>query len=552
MGHKIAFILLLLPALLLCNSLSVSAYTPRLDSLLQVLDETIEQNRQYSDRREAQIGVVRKQLDAPDLSDLDKYRLTRQLARLYNPYICDSAISCLNRGILLADRLQNPRLQAESRIGLAYLLGSSGMYMEALDVLREVDRTAVDTTLLLRYYATYDHIYGESGYYTQDKRLGQRYWNLSVAYKDSISRVANHASDFYLQVVETRLRDENRLEEALQLNKQRATRIPKNTREYATLLYYRALIYREMNASEPYRSSLALSAITDIRSAVKDHASLWMLAQALLDDGDVERAYRYMDFSWSASSFYNARLRAWQSVEYLSVIDSTYQLLLHKRNAVLQRYILFVSVLTVLLILALICIWRQMKRLARARRELLAVNGQLHDLNADLQRINAELQQANANLREANTIKENYLGRFIKLCSTYVDRLEAFRRMAGKMLSTGKSAELLKISRSSSVLDEALNELYSNFDTVFLRIFPDFVARFNALLRDDEQILPKAEGQLNTELRIFALIRLGITDSSQIAEFLHYSVNTIYNYRAKVKNKARNREDFEENVAHIQ
>lgn len=172
MRHKIAFILLLLPALLLCNSLSVSAYTPRLDSLLQVLDETIEQNRQYSDRREAQIGVVRQQLDAPELSDLDKYRLTRQLARLYDPYICDSAISCLNRGIVLADRLQNPRLQAESRIGLAYLLGSSGMYMEALDVLCEVDRTAVDTTLLLRYYATYDHIYGESGYYTQDKRLG--------------------------------------------------------------------------------------------------------------------------------------------------------------------------------------------------------------------------------------------------------------------------------------------------------------------------------------------------------------------------------------------
>lgn len=178
---------------------------------------------------------------------------------------------------------------------------------------------------------------------------------------------------------------------------------------------------------------------------------------------------------------------------------------MHQRNATLRHYIVFISILTLLLVLALGYIGRQMKRLALARRELLSVNDRLHALNAELKQMNADLKQANQDLREANTIKENYLGRFIKLCSTYVDRLEAFRRMVGKMLSAGKSAELLKASRSPSVLDEALNELYSNFDTVFLRIFPDFVNRFNALLRDDEQIRPKAEGQLNTELRIFAL-----------------------------------------------
>ena len=544
-------VVFLLPALLLC-SLSASAYAPQLDSLLQVLDEAIRHHQRFARQREAQIDSVRRQLQVSRLTAYERYCLHEQLYELYDPYICDSAIVSLSRCIDLADSMHRPRLQAASRIRLAYLLGSAGMYVEPLDVLKEVRRADLDTTLWVDYYAAYDHVYGELAVYTQVPGLEDRYWDISYTYKDSIRRLADPSSHIYLLLEQNRLRDDGSLAEALSLNDRCLDRVRPDTREYAILYYNRALIYRRMGDPERYRACLALSAISDIRSAVKDHASLWMLAQALLDDGEVERAYHYINFSWSESSFYHARLRAWQSAEHLSVIDQTYQLLLHQRNATLRHYIVFISILTLLLVLALGYIGRQMKRLALARRELLSVNDRLHALNAELKQMNADLKQANQDLREANTIKENYLGRFIKLCSTYVDRLEAFRRMVGKMLSAGKSAELLKASRSPSVLDEALNELYSNFDTVFLRIFPDFVNRFNALLRDDEQIRPKAEGQLNTELRIFALIRLGITDSSQIAEFLHYSVNTIYNYRARVKNKARNREDFERAVTQIQ
>ena len=151
--------------------------------------------------------------------------------------------------------------------------------------------------------------------------------------------------------------------------------------------------------------------------------------------------------------------------------------------------------------------------------------------------MNACLTSTNAELSESNQIKEEYIARFIKLCSTYINRLDAYRRMVNKKVSAGQIAELLKITRSQDALDEELEELYANFDTAFLHLFPDFVKKFNALLQDNEQI---------------ALIRLGIEDSSQIAEFLRYSVNTIYNYRAKVKNKARgSREDFEDLVRKI-
>ena len=196
--------------------------------------------------------------------------------------------------------------------------------------------------------------------------------------------------------------------------------------------------------------------------------------------------------------------------------------------------------------------YRQMKKLAVARNHLQTANHQLNQLNEELQQMNACLTSTNAELSESNQIKEEYIARFIKLCSTYINRLDAYRRMVNKKVSAGQIAELLKITRSQDALDEELEELYANFDTAFLHLFPDFVKKFNALLQDNEQIILKKDELLNTELRIFALIRLGIEDSSQIAEFLRYSVNTIYNYRAKVKNKARgSREDFEDLVRKI-
>ena len=532
-------------------SLPAWARNASLDSLLTVLDETIERHQHYADRREQQIDLLQGRLRATGIPTDERYRLNHRLYQLYDPYVCDSTIAALNRCIDLAESLRRPDLAARDRIRLGYVLASAGMYMEAIDRLRQVDWTRLDSLARVDYYVACDHVYGELGFYTQDRSLGRYYRRRSEAYKDSIRALAAPSSVVYLELEETRLRDGGMLDEAFRLNQHLLAAVAPDTREQAILYYNRALIYREAGDAVAYRTALARSSIADIRAAVKDHASLWMLAQALFDDGDLERAYRYVVFSWSETSFFNARLRAWQSVDDLELISNTYQSMLHRRNAVLQRYIVFASVLLVLLVLALVYIWRQVKRLARTRRELLQANERLNGLNAELKQMNAELQQANTQLREANTIKENYLARFIKLCSTYVDRLEAYRRMVGKKIAAGQTAELLKISRSPSVLDDALDELYSNFDSVFLRIFPDFVAQFNALLREGEQILPKADGQLSTELRIFALIRLGITDSSQIAEFLHYSVNTIYNYRARVKNKACCREDFEQAVVRI-
>lgn len=535
--------------LILCVKVAKS---DTLDSLLLVLDKNITSCKIYSDKKDIRIRTLKEKLHLNQLSNETTYHLQESLYKEYKSYICDSAIFYLNKNIELAQQINDSYKLNESIIKLSYLLSSSGMYMEAIDVLKMVNKSSLSKEQLMNYFIAYDHVYGELGYYTQNHKIGTHYTLRSKMYKDSIYQIASPDSEIYLSMEGTRLRDEGKLQEALAINDKRLSQVTINSPEYAALMYYRALIFREQKEQDNYIRCLSLSSIADIRSAIKDHASLWMLAQALLDRGDLERAYQYMNFSWTESKFYNARLRAWQSADDLSLIDDTYQLMLRQRNSELKIYILIVSLLSLLLFIALCYIYRQVKHLRTARQNLLKVNTQLENLNKELQKINFSLQTANKDLAESNQIKEVYIARFIKLCSTYVDHLDTYRRMVHKKVLTNQITELLHLTRSNSILEEALNELYENFDSAFLNLFPNFIEQFNSLLQENEQIRPKKNNTLNTELRIFALIRLGITDSSQIAEFLHYSVNTIYNYRAKVKNKARiSREDFEEVIANI-
>ncbi|MCE9107904.1 DUF6377 domain-containing protein [Bacteroides pyogenes] len=523
-----------------------------LDSLLYVLDSTIEESETYVNRREMRIRHFETLLEETAPGSIERYDLNSQLYKEYKAFVCDSAIHYLNENIQIADALHDIERGIESRLKLSLLLSSTGMYTESVDMLNTVARRDVSSGFLVSYYTCFAHVYGELSAYTQDKNLAGHYSNLSQAYKDSLCAILPPDSEAFLTMQEALLRQQGKCDEALEINAHRLASVVPDTPQYALVMYHRSLIDKQCNNLLGQKRNLCLSAISDIRSAIKDHASLWTLAQLLYQDGDVERAYRYMRFSWNDTKFYNARLRSWQSADVLSLVDKTYQAMIEKQNNRLEQNLLFISALSSLLIVALVYIYRQMKKLAVARNRLEAVNAQLNALNGELRQMNACLSSTNMELSESNQIKEEYIARFIKLCSTYINRLDRYRRMVNKKVASGQIAELLKITRSEDVLYEELNELYANFDTAFLHLFPDFVKKFNDLLQENEKIVLKKDELLNTELRIFALIRLGIENSSQIAEFLRYSVNTIYNYRAKVKNKARgSRDNFEDLVREI-
>lgn len=523
-----------------------------LDSLLVRLDQTILRHEIYKNIREARIHALKEKAFRASPVSVAAYQLNDSIYREYKSYMCDSAILYLNKNIDIARQLRDNEREYKSKLLLSSLLAAAGMYLEAIDVLDEVRRDQVPASLICDYYTSKEHVYREISGNSRDPQSTRRYADLSLVYRDSLLMALPEDADRRIELQELALRAEGLSEKARQKNDLRLAKISFGSPEYALAAYQRAMIYRQEEDRRNEKYYLALSSLSDIHSAITDHASLWMLADLLLKDGDIERAYHYIRFSWDETNRFRARSRSWQSADILSLIDKNYQGTIETKNRMLVTYLALISVLSLLLISAIIYIYRQMKRLAEARNHLQQTNERLKELNGELHQMNARLQSTNQDLSESNQIKEEYIGRFIKLCSTYIDKLDGYRRMVNKKVSSGQIAELVKITRSSKSLDAELEELYRNFDTAFLHLFPDFVAQFNALLSEDEQIALKRDELLNTELRIFALIRLGINDSSQIAEFLRYSVNTIYNYRAKVKNKACvSRDDFENLVREI-
>ena len=523
-----------------------------LDSLLVNLDQTILQHEIYKDRREARIRELKGKATKTAPNSIAAYQLNDSIYREYKSYMCDSAVLYLTKNIRIARNLRDQEREYKSKLLLASLHAATGMYQEAIDVLEEVRREDLPASLARDYYACKEQVYREISGNSRDPQSIRRYEDKSFVYRDSLAMMLPEDAGKRVELQELALRADGHTDEALRINDTRLAKIPFGTPEYALTSYQRAMIYRQKKDREKEKYYLALSSLSDIQSAITDHAALCLLADLLLKDGDIERAYHYIRFSWDETNRFRARSRSWQSADILSLIDKNYQATIEGKNRILVAYLTLISVLTLLLISAIVYIYRQMKRLAEARNHLQETNEQLKVLNGELYQMNDRLQSANLELSESNRIKEEYIGRFMSLCSSYIDKLDGYRRMVYKMVSSGQIGELVKVTRSSKGLEAELNALYKNFDTAFLHLFPNFVTQFNSLLLEDEQVVLKRDELLNTELRIFALIRLGINDSSQIAEFLRYSVNTIYNYRAKVKNKACvSRDDFENLVREI-
>jgi len=318
----------------------------------------------------------------------------------------------------------------------------------------------------------------------------------------------------------------------------------------AMLTYTLSEGYRLKGDKQGQKHYLALSAIADLKSAVKEYVSLRKLASLVYDEGDIDRAYNYLKCSLEDATLCNARLRTLEISQVFPIIDQAYQLKTKRQQQEMKVSLICISLLSVFLLVAIFFVYKQMKKVAAARREVVDTNTLLQELNEELHDSNSQLKEMNHTLSEANYIKEEYIGRYMDQCSTYLDKMDLYRRSLNKIAAAGRVEELYKAIKSSQFLDEELKEFYANFDMTFLQLFPNFVEEFNALLTEPMQ--PKPGELLNTELRIFALIRLGITDSTKIAQFLRYSVTTIYNYRTRVRNKAvGEREEFEAKVMQI-
>ena len=231
--------------------------------------------------------------------------------------------------------------------------------------------------------------------------------------------------------------------------------------------------------------------------------------------------------------------------ELYSIIIASHQAKESRTKHKLQHYLVLISVLSAVLVLLFVYLYKQLRRVYRIKEEL-------SQTNAKLARLNEELGEKNEQLSDSNAVKVQYIARFFDLCSMYIDKMDDYRKSLKKLAQDRKFDELNRRLKSTSMLEDEQDELYKNFDAIFLNLYPSFVEDFNALLTEDERIVLKQEDLLNKELRIYALLRLGITDSVKIASFLRCSLSTVYNYRTKVRNKAAiSREEFEKMVMKI-
>ena len=519
------------------------------DALLREIDGIIKNRQTYGAEKEARIADLKKLL-AEATSDEQRYGFCGRLFDEYRAYNLDSSFVYAQRKEELAHRLNKLDYLDDSAMNMAEVMGTTGMYKEALELLGKIDKKTLPDYLYGYYYHLYRTIYGLMGDYAVTEKAKKEYYRMTDLYRDSLLQINASDSLGHALVMADKCIVHARYDEAIDMLMEYYSKPSLDDHAQAMITYTISEGYRLKGDKQGQKHYLALSAIADLKSAVKEYVSLRKLASLVYEEGDIDRAYNYLKCSLEDATLCNARLRTLEISQVFPIIDQAYQLKTKRQQQEMKVSLICISLLSVFLLVAIFFVYKQMKKVAAARREVIDTNTLLQELNEELHDSNSQLKEMNHTLSEANYIKEEYIGRYMDQCSTYLDKMDLYRRSLNKIAAAGRVEELYKAIKSSQFLDEELKEFYANFDVTFLQLFPSFVEDFNALLTEPMQ--PKPGELLNTELRIFALIRLGITDSTKIAQFLRYSVTTIYNYRTRVRNKAvGERDEFEAKVMQI-
>lgn len=519
------------------------------DALLREIDGIIKNRQTYGAEKEARIADLKKLL-VEATSDEQRYGFCGRLFDEYRAYNLDSSFVYAQRKEELAHRMDKLDYLDDAAMNMAEVMGTTGMYKEALELLGQIDKKTLPDYLYGYYYHLYRTIYGLMGDYAVTEKVKKEYYRMTDLYRDSLLQVNVSDSLGHVLVMADKCIVHAQYDEAIRMLMEYYNKPSLDDHSKAMLTYTLSEGYRLKGDKQGQKHYLALSAIADLKSAVKEYVSLRKLASLVYDEGDIDRAYNYLKCSLEDATLCNARLRTLEISQVFPIIDQAYQLKTKRQQQEMKVSLICISLLSVFLLVAIFFVYKQMKKVAAARREVVDTNTLLQELNEELHDSNSQLKEMNHTLSEANYIKEEYIGRYMDQCSTYLDKMDLYRRSLNKIAAAGRVEELYKAIKSSQFLDEELKEFYANFDMTFLQLFPNFVEEFNALLTEPMQ--PKPGELLNTELRIFALIRLGITDSTKIAQFLRYSVTTIYNYRTRVRNKALGeRDEFETKVMQI-
>ena len=506
------------------------------DSLLTILDDAILKRENFKTNKLFRIDSIKhKLLKMEDKGQ--RYEVQSALISEYQSFNCDSALVYIDNNIKLARDLSKQDWILESELRQAFVLSMSGFFTQANEVFEKIDYQKLPNHLKVLFCWGIIRYHENLIIYTENNKIAAQHLKEIAKYRLELLTLLDSKSDIYLKEKSFLLKAEGDLAQSAKIQQELFIKEQPNSHAYAMSAMGLATVFRELNQQELFEHYLIIAAITDVKLAIKENESLLTLAIYLHNRGDVDRAYKYIHAALDDANFYNSRFRNSVIARIQPLIEETYLAKIEDQGKNLKRYAILISIIVLGLAITLYVLYKQNKTISQGRKKL--------------KFINQELLQLNHRLDEANLVRERYIGYYINQCAIYLDKLDDYRKFVQRKIKTGQIDDLVKFTSSNTSLEKDALDLFREFDKSFLEVYPTFVEEFNALIKKDEQY-PLLKNQLNTELRIFALIRLGITDVNQIAVFLRYSIQTIYNYKSKVKGKAIYEPDiFEEKVKKI-
>lgn len=545
----------LLIVLLACTLTAFGIYscneTPE-NPLLERLDATLDMKETYQGYFKERIAVLNDVL--AEQSDPEQiYNIRKRLALAYKPNSFDSTLNCLlaNRALAVAEGDRLKEMETDFMLVEAYT--KAGYHFEASEILGVYSSESVPQEMLRMYYSAAHCFNGETMAYTSSDALYAEKGAKRDRFRTLVLQMIEEGSLYWYDLKREEAEASGDVLKAREYARKMIECTEVNTPDYARACYFYAHTFRKEPQSPEREEWLIRSAIADVMCATNDYASLNDISRILFERGDIDRAFKYVaDHCMTDALAYNGKLRAWQISQFFPEIERAYQDK-HARQTRRMAGMMAVAVaLLIILLLMLLFIFRRQQILDSMRRKLQESYLQIDERNHDLVAINSRLKSLNAQMQEADKVKQEYIALFLGIVSENISKTRQYRHHVLKSIRQGNTKALVEEIEQMPSIDDDIQEFYKMFDEAFVNLYPDFVERFNGLLADGAAIVPKGDDILTPELRIFALIKLGITDSSKIASLLHYSANTIYNYRAKIKNKARgSRDEFEAAVRNI-
>lgn len=538
--------LIIIFVVMLAGTFSIQAQELR--TLLLELDKCVEKKETYRAERHERIDSLRQQVETVQGAQL--LEVYEAMYQTYSHFQTDSALFYLDKMNQLTELQEDPQKRTWVALNMAEQLAIMGAYSDAEDKVKKLNTTDMNQEERTRYYHVCRTIYGwMADYMSSTPSLSKELRHKTDLYRDSI--ISTDTDPLSRDIVRAdHLLANGKRDEAKQLIENYLPHAEKEQKSYVH--YILSEIYRQQNNSTEQMRHLALVAIEDLKRGVTEYAALPLLATKLKEQGEVERAYNYLFCSMEDANFCNAKLRTMEISEVFPIIEKSYKQKERLARQTERGLLLGVSVMTIMLVLVVLYLRSQMHKLSQTRQQLSVANDQLEQANRLLGQRNDTLQESNAMLHQMDRVKEEYIALFLDRCRTYLSALEKYRKSLLKLAKRNQSAELMKKLKDDTLIEEEQQKLYNEFDEAFLDLHPHFVEGFNALLRPEERLTPKRHERLNTELRIFALIRLGVTDTAQIAQFLDYSMPTIYNYRSRIRSKSiYPKEEFEEKLMEL-